>query len=244
MAQRSRRFHEFQRRMRQRRFVRIDALIRDILRKKECATILDAGGRGAYWEMLAPDLRERTRITCLNFEKELARHAATSSGLRVENVSGDACHMPQYADASFDLVHSNSVIEHVGSLGNMTRFAAEVRRVGVAYYVQTPNFWFPVEPHYAFPLIHWLPDQTRLWLYRNVSLGYAKKTDFAHALTRIDHVRMIGPSMLRTLFPDGRLHKERFALLPKSLTVIRDHAPGARTAAPQAGAEDRAAAPS
>lgn len=215
-------FRALQRRFRARRFHAIERLIIDGLVSKQEVTILDAGGRPDYWEMLPQALRPRTRITCLNFESELRAYGSQSADLRIDSVAGDACDMPQYADASFDLVHSNSVIEHVGSLQNMQRFAKEVRRVGRAYYVQTPNFWFPVEPHYGVPLVHYLPDMAKLCLFTRFRVGYAPRCRFDQALARIDHTRMIGGRALQALFPDGRILKERFGLMVKSITAIRE----------------------
>ncbi|MBM9595175.1 class I SAM-dependent methyltransferase [Roseitranquillus sediminis] len=206
----------------------VERHILDILRHKDEVEILDAGGRSDYWRMLSDDLRPKVRIICMNFQDELDRYKSGAADLRIEEVEGDACAMPQYADGSFDLVHSNSVIEHVGSLRNMARFAAETRRVGNAYHIQTPNFWFPIEPHYAFPLVHWLPDQVRLWLFTHFDVGYARKCSFPEALGRVDHTRMIGASMLRQLYPDGRLEKERMGFMAKSLTVVRDFDPSRR----------------
>lgn len=218
-------FGRLQERFRKERFKIINAMIRDILNRKGTATILDAGGRPEYWRMLDEDLRPRTQITCMNFESELKRYSRHPSDLAIFSVAGDACSMPQYENGQFDLVHSNSVIEHVGSLGNMVRFAEEVRRVANAYYVQTPNFWFPIEPHYAVPFIHWLPDQARLWVFTSMSLGLSRKTDLAGAIRKIDHTRMIGPRLLKALFPDGRMVSERLAFLAKSHTMIRDFDP-------------------
>ena len=72
-------------------------------------------------------------------------------------ISRDATNLHEFGDASFDIAFSNSVIEHLSTFENQARMAAEVRRVARAYWVQTPNFWFPIEPHFLVPAWHWLP---------------------------------------------------------------------------------------
>lgn len=62
-----------------------------------------------------------------------------------------------FADKSFDVVHSNAVIEHVGPRGEQARFVSELVRVAGSGFVTTPNRWFPVETHCRLPLLHWLP---------------------------------------------------------------------------------------
>lgn len=55
--------------------------------------------------------------------------------------------MKQFQDNEFDAVFSNSVIEHVGDYEAQRQMANEIMRVGKRYFVQTPNFYFPIEPH-------------------------------------------------------------------------------------------------
>lgn len=214
-------FRMLQTRFRARRFAVLEAMIRGILARQEEVTILDAGGRSDYWMMLPPDLRSRTRITVLNFASELELYPENQGDLRIEEVVGDACNMPQYANGSFDLVHSNSVIEHVGSYQNMRRFAEETRRVGKSYYVQTPNFWFLIDPHYGVPFFHWLPDSARIALFETVNVGYARKADFATALVNVDHTRIISRRMMRKLFPDAQITSERVLFAAKSTMATR-----------------------
>jgi ubiquinone/menaquinone biosynthesis C-methylase UbiE len=64
---------------------------------------------------------------------------------------GDGRSMPQFEDHQFDIVFSNSTIEHVGSIDDQRAMAREIVRVGRKYYVQTPNRYFPIEPHFVFP---------------------------------------------------------------------------------------------
>src|SRR5690606_29653080 len=132
-------------RFRRRRFQIIERLLAGIVARKGHARILDVGGRRDYWTLLAPEFRPHVTITFINLAEELevGRLPSDRETMDVRYIAGDACHMPEFADGAFDLAHSNSVIEHVGSLQNMARFAMEVRRVGVAYYVQTPYLWFP-----------------------------------------------------------------------------------------------------
>ena len=55
-------FCKLQRRFRKKRFEICDALLRGILKEQPEVSVLDTGGRPDYWEILAPDLRDKVRI--------------------------------------------------------------------------------------------------------------------------------------------------------------------------------------
>lgn len=67
-----------------------------------------------------------------------------------------------FADASFDVVLSNHVIEHVGDAQQQTRHLAELARVlrpeGIGY-LAVPSRWMPLEPHYRLPFLSWFPQR-------------------------------------------------------------------------------------
>jgi len=146
-------------RFRQRRDVRLRTLIASIAAEKGSIRILDLGGTPQYWERVGISfLRENSaHVTILNYVADQLGAENKHPDLFSTSV-GDACDLAQFPDNAFDLVHSNSVVEHVGNWSRMKRFGAETRRVGRNYYVQTPYYWFPIDPHYyRAPLIHWLP---------------------------------------------------------------------------------------
>jgi hypothetical protein len=214
-------FKSAQARFRAARFRRVQTMIDQLIAKHGEIQVLDAGGRAEYWNMLDPGSAGRVSLTILNYSEELTDYSSnTLPHVRYQNVTGDACNMPQYADGSFHLVHSNSAIEHVGSYGKMMAFANEVRRVGQAYYVQTPNFWFPIDPHIAFPILHWMPDPIRIAAQTRFNLGLARKTDFAGAVERLDDWRMISQGTMRSLFPDALHSAERFGLIFKKSLIV------------------------
>lgn len=129
----------------------------------------------------------------------------------VEVVIGDGTRLP-FADGEFPVVFSNSVIEHVSRESQAT-FAAEIRRVAERYYVQTPNRWFPIEPHYQLPLFQFLPRRVRKALNRRFTLGWQERGS-------LEEISLLSTRDLRRLFPDAEIHRERVLGLTKSLMAI------------------------
>jgi hypothetical protein len=178
--------------------------------------ILDVGGVEAYWYDKINLIARPVEITTLNIDAPKAVREGFVS------VEGDACHMPQFADQSFDVVHSNSVIEHVGPWVNMMAMANEIRRVAPAYFVQTPYFWFPVEPHARTPFLHWLPESIRFRIVMARKCGYwTKSLTVDHAMRTIQSASMLDLRMFQTLFPDALIVSERYFGLTKSIMAVR-----------------------
>jgi len=113
-----------------------------------------------------------------------------------------------FADGEFDVAYSNSVIEHVVEPADRRALAKELTRVGGRYFVQTPNRWFPVEPHALLPLVHWLPRRVgrRLW-----NLGVSDDP--------FDETLLLDARELQELFPDATIVRERMGPLTKSLVA-------------------------
>ena len=128
--------------------------------------ILDVGGTNAFWEMRGWAGRDDVQIVTVNLKAEERRHS------NIEPRAGDAIDLGEYADNSFDLVFSNSVIEHLFTYENQVAMAREVRRVARAYWVQTPNYWFPIEPHFHVPGWQWMPTGIRIELLRRRRCGW------------------------------------------------------------------------
>jgi SAM-dependent methyltransferase len=85
-------------------------------------------------------------------------------------VRADAADGLPFADDAFDLVYCSSVIEHVPP-ARRAAFAAELRRVGRGWFVQTPALSFPIEPHSLLPGAHWLPRRMRKVYWRLGATG-------------------------------------------------------------------------
>lgn len=209
-------------RLRAKRIEPLLQLIKDAHERYNQVRLLDVGGRKAYWNIMPPGfLRDHSvNITVLNIPGECQE----SDDDVFSHATGDACDLQRYSDGHFHIAHSNSVIEHVGGWQNVKRFAKESRRVASGLFIQTPYFWFPVEPHYVFPLFNWFPRPLQERLVQRFALGHSgrRAPDLDTAIEWIDVApRLLDLRAYELLFPDCRIVKERFFLLPKSLIAIR-----------------------
>jgi hypothetical protein len=177
------------------------------------ARMLDVGGTAGFWRRMGFH-DEDVDIVLLNTEP------ADADG-RFTFVQGDARDMTCFANDEFDVVFSNSVIEHVGDFDDQRSMADEVRRVGRRWFVQTPNRYFPVEPHFLVPGFQFLPIEARARLLTRFDLGWIPRTqDLDAARERVREIRLLTRHELEHLFPGSRIHTERVLGLGKSFVAI------------------------
>ncbi len=130
----------------------------------------------------------------------------------VNCVVADATELP-FDDQSFDVVFSNSVIEHVPR-ARQELFANEIRRVAPRYFVQTPNRYFPIEPHYQVPFFQFVPKDVQRWVNGRMRVGYKPRGMW-------EDIALLSARQLQRLFPDATIMRERAGGLTKSLMAVR-----------------------
>lgn len=178
--------------------------------------ILDVGGSPDIWKFSST----APKLTLLNLPSALV-----SSRSGIAQVAADGRILP-FRDQSFDIVFSNSVIEHVGGALDQQRFATEVSRVGRYYWVQTPNRRFPIELHLMMPLIHYMPKTLQVRLVNRFTLWEVliKPSEFertAYINHFLNELRLLDAPALQALFPEAHILTERTLGLRKSLIAVR-----------------------
>jgi hypothetical protein len=177
--------------------------------------ILDIGGTQQYWDMMNFE-EPGVHVTLLN----LAEQPVTR--LDFTSVAGDATDLSDYADGSFDIVYSNSVIEHLFTRQAQEKMAKEVSRVGKFYFIQTPYYYFPIEPHWVYPFFQFLPVRSRIWLTQHCNLGHIGRIkDRDAAEKQVREIQLLTRREMQSLFPDAAIYNERILLFTKSIVAYR-----------------------
>jgi SAM-dependent methyltransferase len=177
-------------------------------------TVLDLGGSVQFW--LASDVGgRRLDVTCLNIDGEETEQHRGQTTVRLKR--GDAT-APSVDLRDFDLVFSNSVIEHVGDRDAVERMA-RVLRAGRQYFLQTPNRYFPVEPHFLVPFQAVLPRPLKVAIARVWDRGPRRRTR-AQAEARVASIRLLRRRDLEDLFPNAVIEPERTFGVAKSFMVF------------------------
>lgn len=173
-------------------------------------TILDIGGTLSFWQSMHFNEGD-VSIILLNLEQ------AQQLPEPYQSVQGNATLLTEFADQSIDVVFSNSVIEHLYTWENQQKMAAEVLRVGKHHFIQTPNYWFPIEPHWVFPLFQFLPPIVRRWMTQQFSLGHIGKINNPEmAKQQVNEIKLLTKNELKQLFPQSTIYEEKFAGFNKS----------------------------
>lgn len=175
--------------------------------------ILDVGGSNDWnWSELGVE----PTITYLNV------YPPEEQGL-ANYIQGDARDMHMFGDGEFDLVISNSVIEHLLSRDDQRRMANEIRRVGKRYWVQTPNKHFPLELHMCFPFIQYWPVKWRIAFAKVWPFSFEKMRGHHEGAVADAQVILLTRKQFAELFPGAEIICERFMGITKSLVAFKEN---------------------
>ena len=179
--------------------------------------VLDVGGTLTFWEICGFMGVRKCEITLLN----LSKFEVPYKYKYIKSVQGNGTDMRNYKDKEFDLVVSDSVIEHVGDYENQKKMAKEIQRVGKRYFVQTPNFFFPIEPHFLFPFFQFLPLSVKTLLLTYFSCGGRQPTkDPEKSKIIAKSIRLLKKREIKQLFPGGIILKEKLYGMTNSFIVV------------------------
>lgn len=202
---------------RRKRFELLKARLEKQIQPSSTFRILDIGGDIGYWKNL--DWKHnQCKISLLNlYNIDIPAEEKN----QFESIKGSALELP-FKKGDFDLLFSNSVIEHVGSYENQVKFAHEVKRVSDKYIIQTPSYWFPLEPHSLIPFFQFIPHKIRAYLIMWFNINYfPKASTYEEGLTVSRSTLMLTKKQFSALFPDAEIQVERLFGLPKSYTAIK-----------------------
>jgi len=173
------------------------------------ARIVDLGGKPWLWTSFQHDFH----VTLVNLPGALE---AADERFNIVQVTGDATDMSKlFADQSFDVAYSNSVIEHVGDSAKQEAFAREVSRLARAYWVQTPSERCPLEAHSGVPFYWKMPPSVRGRLHAHWTRHLP---DFERMVAG---TRIMSRARMESLFPDARTYVESVLGIEKSYAFYR-----------------------
>jgi hypothetical protein len=179
-------------------------------------TVLDLGGTPSTWT----DIRDHPEaVVIVNRDPQPQTPMAW-----LTTIVGDACALPPALSGQhFDIVYSNSVIEHVGGYYQRRQFSESVHQAATRHWIQTPYRYFPVEPHWVFPFFQFLTPRTRASIAQHWSLAHEYDPHRARDET-VDwvlSVELLSKYEFQHLFSASKIVFERFAGLPKSMVAVR-----------------------
>jgi hypothetical protein len=198
--------------LRKKRFALFRSLIEGLDRP---IRIIDLGGTENYWEKMGFLNTKQVDISLINLEQKQTKYA------NLKSCKGDARNLPEFGDNSYEIAFSNSVIEHVGNYHDQLLMVKEMQRLAPRLYLQTPNYYFPLEPHFLFPFFQFFPLRFKAWLIMNFQLGwyprYRKRED---AVSIAKSITLLKYKEIRALFPEAIIYREKFLGLTKSFVVV------------------------
>jgi hypothetical protein len=198
---------------RRRRMKRFYALFRPA----SATHVLDIGGAPNTW-IAESSYETRFPVTLLNLGYY---DPAVFADSRFNPVYGDATQIP-FPAGSFDIVFSNSVIEHMTTWERQQAFAEEARRMAPRLWIQTPARSFPIEPHLLAPFFQYYPRRWQRRLARWFTLwGLLTQPTNERIDEMLSDIRLLTYREMKQIFPDCRILRERCLGLTKSYIAVR-----------------------
>jgi hypothetical protein len=179
--------------------------------------VLDLGGTVDTWRQSPV---RPAHVTVLNLYEP-----GESDDDSILPLTGDACQAADVlasadVDTSFAVVFSNSLIEHVGGHARRSELARQVRELAPRHWVQTPYRYFPVEPHWLFPGMQFMPAAARVKIATHWPLVHTKPASIDEARQHVLWTELVSITEMGDYFPTSRILHERVFGITKSLIAF------------------------
>jgi len=171
-------------------------------------TILDVGGLPYDWI----DLKFKGQVICCSLSNIPEGEYGDGNVLYLKQ---DATSLP-YSDNFFDVVYSNSLLEHVGK-ESQYKVAYEIQRCGTRCWVQVPDRNFPLEPHYYALFFYQMPLSLKKLTAKFWSSKILGKSSY---LNEVETIWPLTYNEMAKLFPSSNIIREKFCGLTKSLIAV------------------------
>jgi len=196
-------------------------LLSKLVGDKRCLRILDLGGTREFWiangKFLPDGSISSVDLINQNFDLDSDQ---TETTFKIHSHIGDIRSFANLPNTNYDLVFSNSAIEHVGNLRDQLAVSEVVRKAGKYHFVQTPARRFPVEPHFHVPFFQFLPLWLKTFLHQRFGCGFmGREPRWLEARIACENTRLLSRRELEHLFPGSRIVPERVLGLVKSWMV-------------------------
>jgi hypothetical protein len=194
------------------------ARFRELMRRfpeLERMRVLDLGGTPHFWHS-APV--RPAYVTTLNLDNQ---YDVQESWL--EHVVADACDIAalDFCAGDYSLVVSNSLIEHVGGYQRRKELSRVIAAAAPAHWIQTPDRYFPIEPHYLAPGFQFLPIKMRAAAIRHWPIAHERVYTGADAVAQVLTIDLISATELQHLFPYSEIWHERLVGVSKSIVAVK-----------------------
>jgi hypothetical protein len=184
--------------------------------------IIDIGGTVPFWEdwWKLTDA-DRLDVTLINIHAtDVSVRGRTPKYKCITDVNRDATTLTANDFQHFDVVFSNSFFEHLANLEARALLAASILASGVPFFIQVPNKYSPVDPHFPFapPFFAAYPTSIRTRLCTLSSFGSGwRAPSLAAARKAAQFYNPLGPRDMRKLFPGAIIAIERPFFVPMSI---------------------------
>ncbi|MBV5347439.1 methyltransferase domain-containing protein [bacterium] len=182
--------------------------------------ICDLGGSRHFWEKLSISDLIYKNITIYNISAGETQSIHSTGGIcsDIKIVIYDGLKIP-VADATFDLLVCNSVLEHVPPQ-HRAKLVIEMKRVAKRIFIQTPAYSFPIEPHFIMPFVHWLPRSVGFWLIHCSPWRLLSRPSVETIASYYWGTQLLRKSDIEELFPGETIQYEKFFGIIKSYYVV------------------------
>lgn len=187
--------------------------------------IIDLGGTVTFWKNWAISDDGSLQITLINnhhIDKEAVGY--DNSLKYIQEIIKDATTLNVDDYKNYDVIFSNSMIEHLESWDMQKKICQEIENSGISYFIQIPNKKSIIDPHFPHLLVPFFamyPKKLQAYLLTIHGFNGGRSMSYPDSIVRMGYYNPIDERMLRKLLPGGNLVPESFLGMSASLIMTK-----------------------